>query len=316
MVKKKITLVIILTLLLTMMTSCMEYERGVEIKADGDVEIYAQCLVNKSLLEASYDDDKEEFYDSISDTVFNGREPDFIEEVETKRDGKVYAGVRMSYELGDEDIEEAINGIMEDKCEVRYETSGSFIKTVTIELRYYGHDGLGEKEKWSEEEWNSAEDADQDRSEIDKEVEEALSTAMRNDFSITVPYPILKTNGSTGGAFGKVAKWSLLRVDVARGKKIVMKVTYLSLPAMILLTVLAFLILVLLVVVMFKLVKKIRMKIRSGKSDTTEQEDCRIEEAPDDIMTPENTEDTKDVPDDDGKQEIQDAEKTDQGDDI
>ena len=33
-------------------------------------------------------------------------------------------------------------------------------------------------------------------------------------------------------------------------------------------------------------------------------------------MTPENTEDTKDVPDDDGKQEIQDAEKTDQRDDI
>lgn len=244
--KKKLAILLVLTLLITAFSGCMEIERGIKVGKDGDVECFTCVYMSESDMKYVYPT-PEEFYAALEAKIDEGYPVESFEKLERESGGKTWYGARATYAMDSGSVEEELNEIYTD-YEIEYEVSGFFVKKLTLTMNYVGESPL-----------SMFADLMQNP---EVEFKNLFTQTTSNVFSIQVPYPILSSNGKTVKGEKNMVSWDMSNVDSRSGSSITMTVTYVSGP---LLVVIGIAVILILAVIVFFIVKAVRKSRRKKK---------------------------------------------------
>lgn len=238
--KRMPALLLILSFILVAFSGCMELERGIRVKSNGDVECYTRVYMTEKDMKYIYDT-PEKFYEALQDSIDDDYPADSFEKIEKKEGSKTLLGAQATYEIDKDEVEEELNRIFKD-YDLEYETSGFLVKKVTVTIKTDGKSLTS---------WLSGFIKDPE-----KQVTGMLNQTTDNVFAIQVPYPIVSTNGSKTSEEKNTAVWDLKNFDSMAGGKITMEVSYLNLPVFITIVGIAVLIIIILIVLLVLRKKK------------------------------------------------------------
>lgn len=236
--RKKISaLILMLTFMLTVLTGCMELQRGIKVKANGDVECYSVVYMTENDMKYVYDT-PEKFYEALKDSIDDEFPIESFEKIQKSEGKKTWFGARASYVIDKDNVSEELDRMFSD-YDVEYKTSGFLIRKIEVTMRSKGKsltsmftDLIKKPEK---------------------ELTSYINQTTKNEFVIDVPYPIVSTNGSSSG---KTATWDVSDLDSMGGGEISMTVSYMNLPVFFVFSGILLLIVVVLIVILIVRHKK------------------------------------------------------------
>lgn len=226
-----------LTFMLAALTGCMELQRGIKVKANGDVECYSVVYMTESDMKYIYNT-PEEFYDALKDSIDDEFPIESFEKIEKSEGKKTWFGARASYVIDKDDVDEELDRMFSN-YDVEYETSGFLVKKVTVTIHSNGKSltsmftDLVKKPE--------------------KELTSYINQTTKNEFTIDVPYVIVSTNGVK---IGNTATWDVSDLDSMGGGDITMTVSYINLPVFLVIAGICLLILIIVIILLVRRHKK------------------------------------------------------------
>ncbi len=229
-------MLLVLTFILASLTGCMELERGIRVKANGDVECYTRVYMTENDMKYIYDT-PEKFYDALQDSIDDNYPADSFEKIQKKDGSKTLLGAQATYEIDKDEVEEQLNRIFSE-YDLDYETSGFLVKKVTVRIKTDGKSLTS---------WLSGFIKDPE-----KQITGMLNQTTDNLFAIQVPYPIVSTNGSRDVDEKNTAVWDLTSFDSTGRGEITMEISYLNLPVFITGLVIILLLIIILIILLIR----------------------------------------------------------------
>ena len=243
--KKIAALILMLACILMSFSGCMELERGIRVKANGDVECFSEVYMSESDMKYVYDT-PEKFYDALKDNIDDEFPIESFEKIEKDVNNKKWYGARASYVIDRSDVSEELDRMFSD-YDVDYRASGFLFKKVTVTIHSKGKSLTSMFSNLI--------------TKPEKELSGYINQATKNIFTIEVPYPIVSTNGAH---VGSTATWDMQDLDSMTGGEITMTVSYINLPVFL---VFAAVILVIIVVLVILLIRRHKKKDPSAPKD-------------------------------------------------
>lgn len=233
--RKKIpALILILIFILMAFSGCMELQRGINVKANGDVECYTVVYMSESDMKYIYDT-PEKFYEALQSKIDDEFPIESFEKIQKTEGKENWYGARASYVIDKSEVDHELDKMFSD-YDVDYKTSGFLIKKVEVTIESKGKSLTSMF------------------TDLMKDPEDSLfgyiNQTTKNEFAIQVPYPIVSTNGSTGVGMKNTVVWNMKSIDSMGGDEITMTVSYVNLPAVLILGAIILVIIILLIVLL------------------------------------------------------------------
>ena len=128
--KKIAALILMLACILMSFSGCMELERGIRVKANGDVECFSEVYMSESDMKYVYDT-PEKFYDALKDNIDDEFPIESFEKIEKDVNNKKWYGARASYVIDRSDVSEELDRMFSD-YDVDYNASGFLFKSYVV----------------------------------------------------------------------------------------------------------------------------------------------------------------------------------------
>ena len=243
--KKMSALILVLVFILAALSGCMELERGIRVKANGDVECYTSVYMSESDMKYIYNT-PEKFYEALQDSIDEDYPTDSFEKIQKEDGSTTWYGAMATYKIDKSDVEDDIGKVFSN-YDIEYKTSGFLFKKVSVTIE---SDGKSLITMFSD---------------LIKDPEKELSSYFNqtkvNEFAISVPYPIVSTNGAKKSDAKNTVVWNMKNLDSNGGGELTMEVSYLNLPVFIILLAV---ILIIIIVIIVLLVRRSRKKKKAA----------------------------------------------------
>ena len=198
-IKKKVVLIIMISICLLFLSGCLDIERSLEITPIGMLKYHSEHTIAESAIASAGYDKLDDFYKNI---IGDYKGVLRVRKTQQIRSGEMWYGYNLDGYLTRKNIDGEISRLFSKNLSVTFERKGFFVTEVTLTIH---------------------------RSKRDKDYFEGMEELVENDrFTIKVPYKIVETNGLKDINNPRCATWDISEMEFGNKKTQTMMVKYIN----------------------------------------------------------------------------------------